>query len=127
MLGAYERGERAISVPRLASAGPVLQRARRPVAAPTGTTIRGGIAEGTGAVDAKLAIDLLQARRSCPAPDVRDAHPLPAMIQVQRQDFNGRVLTIRRDDKRAIAAMLDIPVDQVARASRRSTSCSDRA
>jgi hypothetical protein len=36
------------------------------------------------------------------------------MIQVQRQDFNGRVLTIRADDKRAIAAMLDIPVDQVA-------------
>ena len=29
-------------------------------------------------------------------------------------DFNGRVLTIRQDDKRAIAAMLDIPVDQVA-------------
>jgi len=26
------------------------------------------------------------------------------MIQVQRQDFNGRVLTIRRDDMRAIAA-----------------------
>ncbi|HEY3485099.1 MAG TPA: transcriptional regulator, partial [Ilumatobacteraceae bacterium] len=32
----------------------------------------------------------------------------------QRQDFNGRVLTIRADDQRAIAAMLDIPVDQVA-------------
>ena len=42
------------------------------------------------------------------------------MIQVQRQDFNGRVLTIRGDDKRAIAAMLDIPVDQVT-ATTRST------
>ena len=40
------------------------------------------------------------------------------MIQVQRQDFNGRVLTIRGDDKRAIAAMLDIPVDQVDGATR---------
>jgi hypothetical protein len=29
------------------------------------------------------------------------------MIQVQRQDFNGRVLTIRYDDLRAIAAILD--------------------
>ena len=49
------------------------------------------------------------------------------MIQVQRQDFNGRVLTIRQDDKRAIAAMLDIPVDQVAPGSKRSTWCSDPA
>ena len=34
-----------------------------------------------------------------------------AMIQVQRQDFNGRVLTIRRDDLRAIACVLDTPTD----------------
>ena len=34
-----------------------------------------------------------------------------AMIQVQRQDFNGRVLTIRRDDLRAIACILDTPPD----------------
>ena len=30
------------------------------------------------------------------------------MIQVQRQDFNGRVLTIRRDDLRAIACILGV-------------------
>ena len=35
------------------------------------------------------------------------------LIQVQRQDFNGRVITVRGDDTRAIAAMLDVPVDQV--------------
>jgi hypothetical protein len=34
-------------------------------------------------------------------------------IQVQRQDFNGKVITIRGHDTRAIAAMLDVPVDQV--------------
>jgi hypothetical protein len=33
------------------------------------------------------------------------------MIQVQRQDFNGRVLTIRRDDMRAIAAILGVGED----------------
>ena len=33
------------------------------------------------------------------------------MIQVQRQDFNGRVLTVRRDDLRAIACILDTTVD----------------
>ena len=33
------------------------------------------------------------------------------MIQVQRQDFNGRVLTIRRDDLRTIACILDTTED----------------
>ena len=33
------------------------------------------------------------------------------MIQVQRQDFNGRMLTIRRDDLRAIACILGVSVD----------------
>ena len=33
------------------------------------------------------------------------------MIQVQRQDFNGRVLTVRRDDMRAIAAILGVSED----------------
>ena len=35
------------------------------------------------------------------------------MIQVQRQDFNGKVITVRAHDTRAIAVMLDVPVDQV--------------
>ncbi len=33
------------------------------------------------------------------------------MIQVQRQDFNGRVLTIRKDDLRAIACILGVGLD----------------
>ena len=37
------------------------------------------------------------------------------MIQVQRQDFNGRVLTIRRDDMRAIAAILGVNEDSADR------------
>jgi predicted methyltransferase len=34
------------------------------------------------------------------------------MIQVQRGDFNGRMLTVRRDDLRAIACILDVMPDQ---------------
>ena len=33
------------------------------------------------------------------------------MIQVQRQDFNGRMLTVRRDDLRAIACILDTSLE----------------
>ena len=36
------------------------------------------------------------------------------MIQMQRQDFNGRMLTIRRDDLRAIACILDATVETAA-------------
>jgi hypothetical protein len=33
---------------------------------------------------------------------------------VQRQDFNGRMLTIRRDDLRAIACILGVSVDSAS-------------
>lgn len=36
------------------------------------------------------------------------------MIQVQRQDFNGRVLTVRSQDLQALAAILGTPVDEAA-------------
>jgi hypothetical protein len=35
------------------------------------------------------------------------------MIQIQRQDFNGKVITVRQHDIRAIAVMLDVAVDDV--------------
>jgi hypothetical protein len=35
------------------------------------------------------------------------------MIQVQRQDFNGKVITVRAHDTRAIAVILDVAVDDV--------------
>jgi hypothetical protein len=34
------------------------------------------------------------------------------IIQVKRQDFNGRVLTIRRDDLQALAAILGAGVEE---------------
>ena len=36
------------------------------------------------------------------------------LIQVQRQDFNGRVLTVRNGDLMAIAALLGIELDDAA-------------
>ena len=35
------------------------------------------------------------------------------MIQVQRQDFNGRVLTIRSDDMRALACLYEMTPDEL--------------
>ena len=110
VLGAYERGERAISVPRL-------ERLARFYAVPVDQLLprdemhAGDDLELAGA-GAKLVVDLVKLGRLTGGPfDMLQR--FFRMIQVQRQDFNGKVLTIRGDDSRAIAAMLDVPVDQV--------------
>ncbi len=112
VLGAYERGERALSGPRLDRlsqfyAVPVEQLLPREV---TGS-------EATAALQSpankKLAIDVAKLVQLKGAPFEMLARYLK-LIQVQRQDFNGRVITVRGDDTRSIAAMLDVPVDQVA-------------
>ncbi len=109
VLGAYERGERAISVPRLERLAkfynvPVDQLLpREDVATPT---------EAESPATKKLAIDLVKLTQLSGQPFEMLTRFLK-MIQVQRQDFNGKVITVRGDDTRAIAAMLDVPVDQV--------------
>ncbi len=111
VLGAYERGERAISVPRL-------QRLARFYNVPVDQLLPRDREGEADVVDLtaprpdrrKIVIDLTQ---------LEDLSGVPAemlgryltMIQVQRQDFNGRVLTIRRDDLRAIACILDTTED----------------
>jgi hypothetical protein len=63
-------------------------------------------------VNKKLAIDVAKLLQLKGSPFEMLARYL-RLIQVQRQDFNGRVITVRGDDTRSIAAMLDVPVDQV--------------
>jgi transcriptional regulator with XRE-family HTH domain len=122
VLGAYERGERAISVPRL-------QRLARFYRVPVDQLLPGddGPDFGRRPGDADVVIDLDR-----PAPRVDEKVKLDLgglerldgpeadtmgrylrLIQVQRGDFNGRVLTIRRDDLRAIAAILDVTPELV--------------
>ena len=122
VLGAYERGERAISVPRL-------QQLARFYRVPVDQLLPGddGPDFGPRPGDADLVIDLTQprsARRDERSVKVdlaamerlggTEAEMLTRylrMIQVQRGDFNGRVLTVRRDDLRAIACILDVTPD----------------
>lgn len=121
VLGAYERGERAISVPRL-------QRLARFYNVPVDQLLpvdEGpdfGIARDEEVVDLtdsrvatqpgfnSVTIDLTRLE-SLTGPEADMLNRYLTMIQVQRQDFNGRVLTIRRDDLRAIACILGTGVD----------------
>ena len=54
---------------------------------------------------APVVIDLTKLS-SLSGPEADMLNRYLTMIQVRRQDFNGRVLTIRRDDLQAIAAIL---------------------
>ncbi len=110
VLGAYERGERAISVPRL-------ERLARFYAVPIDQLLPRdeqlvseyqSSDQGAG----KLVLDLVKLNYLSGGP-FEMLQRFFRMIQVQRQDFNGKVLTIRTDDRRAIAAMLDVPIDEV--------------
>ncbi|HKF00614.1 MAG TPA: transcriptional regulator [Actinomycetes bacterium] len=105
VLGAYERGERSISVPRLQRLAmfysvPVdhlLPRASR------GDATNGNAPE---AVAESVCIDL-QALEENGEPEALALGRYLAVIQMQRGDFNGKVLTIRREDVKALAAILD--------------------
>jgi transcriptional regulator with XRE-family HTH domain len=119
VLGAYERGERAISVPRL-------QRLARFYSVPVDQLLPMDEGPDFGIEAASPTIDLTERPSRAPGASVTidltrleqirgpEADMLSrylTMIQVKRQDFNGRVLTIRRDDHQALAAILGTGVD----------------
>lgn len=108
VLGAYERGERAISVPRLARLAAFYAVPVRQLLPMDDTPV----SDIDGARPHKLAIDLVKLAKHKEAPFDTVARLL-RMIQVQRQDYNGKVITVRNDEARAIAALLDVPVDEV--------------
>lgn len=115
VLGAYERGERAISVPRL-------QRLARLYSVPVDQLLPpedgpvGGdsidLTDGGRRPESSAAIKIdLTRLENLSGPEADMLSRYLTMIQVQRQDFNGRMLTIRRDDLRAIACILGVGVD----------------
>ena len=114
VLGAYERGERSISVPRLHrlagfydvpvdqllpsddDGGEVIDLTDRALA-------RQG--ENQLVLDLQMLSELGGAEGAMLNRYIRT-------IQIQRQDFNGRMLTIRKDDVRAIACILGVATER---------------
>lgn len=120
VLGAYERGERSISVPRL-------QRLAAIYNVPVDQLLpREGVAPGWGEGLIDLTADEVSREpsrhREAGGKVVIDLSRLDAIegperdllrrylssIQVQRQDFNGRVLTIRSEDVQAVGRFFDL-------------------
>ena len=123
VLGAYERGERAISVPRL-------QRLAKFYAVPVDRLLPGDVPpEGSEVIDLeggeagarvfrdddeRVRIDL-QRLELLNSPERELLRRYLHTIQMQRQDYNGRVLTIRREDLRAIACIFELTPEGVRR------------
>ncbi len=116
VLGAYERGERAISVPRLHRLAtyynvPVDQLLPRSSVSSGRSSDVLDLTDSTHAIGGIL-LDLAHLEE-IPGPEGEMLGRYLSMIQVQRQDFNGKVLTIRKDDLRAVACILGVEIDFV--------------
>jgi transcriptional regulator with XRE-family HTH domain len=118
VLGAYERGERTISVPRLQRLAkfynvPVDQLLPK-VDEQVGQTIDLRDDVDRGNEEERITIDLPRLE-SLMESDRDLLVRYLGLIQVQRGDFNGRVLTIRNEDLRALATLFDTTPDSMRR------------
>lgn len=103
VLGAYERGERALSVARLVRLAELYDVPADQLL-PRDAEGEVDISDRAMAFENGFTIDLV-ALQETEDPDAEALHRYASRIQVQRQDFNGRYLTIRRDDLRVLAAV----------------------
>lgn len=100
VVGSYERGDRAVTVQKLAELADFYGI---PVAE---LLPEGRISSGSEAAT-KITIDLERLQR-LPAEQVGPLARYAAAIQTQRGDYNGRVLSIRIEDLRSLAIIYDL-------------------
>ncbi len=99
VLGAYERGERSLSVPRL-------HRLAGHYDVPSAQLLPPDPRQSAKASSSEhITIDLTRLDDIGGAESEVLERFLTA-IQVERQDFNGRVLTVRRDDLRVLSRLI---------------------
>ncbi len=96
VLGAYERGERSLSLPRL-------QRLAAYYSVPADQLLP---PMGAGEPAGGITIDLTRIER-IEESQFELLERFLSAIQLMREDFNGRVLTIRRNDLRLLASLLE--------------------
>jgi transcriptional regulator with XRE-family HTH domain len=108
VLGAYERGERAISVPRLQRLAGFYNVPVDQLLPHDDSAI--DLRERVGTDDRAVKINLTRLEE-LPGAEADMLNRYLKMILVQRLDFTGRVHTVRRDAMRALACILGTGVE----------------
>jgi transcriptional regulator with XRE-family HTH domain len=108
VVGSYERGDRAVSVAKLAELGefynvPVSELLPKEDITQSQSTPLSG----------KVMLDLRRLSRSDLDPDLRPVSRFAHTIQLQRGDYNGNVLTIRGEDLRALSVIYGTDPDDL--------------
>jgi transcriptional regulator with XRE-family HTH domain len=129
VLGAYERGERAVSVSRLQRLAKLYGISVDQLLPHETDATRWWMskdADATGSAEPErpaaqpwqssdtVTIDLTRLR-DVTGPERDLIRRFVSMIQVQRQDFNGQLITIRSSDVRAIACLFGMTPDAMGR------------
>ena len=99
VVGSYERGDRAVTVHRLAELAEFY-------GVPIAELLPEGAPNGAAEPPPRLVIDL-ERLSTVPADNARLLTRYAATIQSQRGDYNGRVLSIRQEDLRTLAVIYD--------------------
>jgi transcriptional regulator with XRE-family HTH domain len=99
VVGSYERGDRAVTVTRLAELADFY-------GVPVSELLPEGGPNAAAEPPPRLIIDL-ERLQSVPQEKAGPLARYAATIQAQRGDYNGRVLSIRQDDLRTLAVIYD--------------------
>ena len=100
VVGSYERGDRAVTVQKLAELAEFY-------GIPVGELLPEGRLSSGSEAATKITINL-ERLRELPADQVGPLARYAATIQTQRGDYNGKVLSIRIEDLRSLAIIYDL-------------------
>lgn len=100
VVGSYERGDRAITVQKLAELADFYR-------VPVSELLPDDHAPAESEPAGRLRLDL-ERLAMAPADKTGPLMRYVAAIQAQRGDYNGRVLSIRQDDLRTLAVIYDV-------------------
>jgi len=106
VVGSYERGDRAVTVQRLAELADFYS-------VPVSELLPDGAPTATVEAPPRLVLDL-ERLGMVPAEKAGPLARYAAAIQAQRGDYNGRILSIRQDDLRTLGVIYDEPPSQLA-------------
>ncbi len=106
VVGSYERGDRAITVQKLAELSDFY-------GVPVAEILPDAVPAGVSEPPPRLVLDL-ERLGQVPADKAGPLARYAAAIQAQRGDYNGRILSIRQDDLRTLAVIYDQPPSVLA-------------